>query len=344
VKNFMKNSIILGITMGDPNGIGPEIIIKYLMSEKKVDAMFVVFGAEEVFDYYLKMFELNIPINVINGDIESEYNEDAINIINTTKVDMSQIKAGQLSKEGGRSAFLSADMAIDYVFKGSIDAVITAPFNKEAINMAGFKYAGHTELLAEKAGTKDFVMMLAARDFRVALVTTHVALRSVPKLITKERVLKTIRIANDALCNQFGIKNPKIAVCALNPHASEHSLMGDEEEKFIIPAVNSARGLGINVSGPYPADTIFSENNRQYYDCFISMYHDQGLGVLKALYFDEGVNITLGIPIIRTSPDHGTAFDIAGKFIASYKSIKEAINQAYKMAELLHHSTPSFRA
>ncbi len=329
----MKNNVVLGISMGDPNGIGPEIIIKYLMNKGDISAKFVVFGAEKVFDYYLGMFKIDFPINTIKGDIETEYDEDALNIINTSDVDMNQIKAGQLSKEGGRCAFLSADMAIDYTIKGLTDAVITAPFSKEAINIAGFKYAGHTELLAEKTHTKDFVMMLAAEDFRVALVTTHVALRDVFKLITQERVLKTIRITNDALYNRFGIKNPKIAVCALNPHASENSLMGDEEEKIIIPAVNSAKRLGINVDGPYPADTIFGKSNRQYYDCFVSMYHDQGLGVLKALYFDEGVNITLGIPIIRTSPDHGTAFNIAGKFVASYKSIKEAVNQAYQMVE-----------
>jgi 4-hydroxythreonine-4-phosphate dehydrogenase len=212
-----------------------------------------------------------------------------------------------------------------------IDAYVSAPINKKAMNLAGFNYPGHTEILAQKTNTKKYVMMLGYRNFRVSLVTTHVSLRQVSDLVTKERVFDTILISHKDLIEKFGVKKPKILVCSLNPHNSENGMFGSQEELEIIPAVQQAKESGIDVVGSVAADTAFIPQNRKIYDLFVSMYHDQGLSVLKALYFDKSVNITLGLPIIRTSPDHGSAFDIAGKFIASFQSMQEAILQAYSM-------------
>ncbi|AEA33019.1 4-hydroxythreonine-4-phosphate dehydrogenase PdxA [Hippea maritima] len=325
---------ILGVSMGDPAGIGVEVILKHIIYELSPKYRFVIFGSPDVFEFYMDKFNLALNINLIESpdEIPSLYKDGELNIIQATKLDTSKLKIGQLSSECGRAAFESFTSAIDAALKNRIDAIVTAPLNKEAMNLAGFKYPGHTEILAERTNTKDYVMMLAAKRFRIALVTTHVALRDVAKLITKERVLKTIRIVNNDLKKWFGIKAPRIAVASLNPHNSEGGIMGDEEEKHIVPAIKDAQKEGIVVEGTFSADTMFVKDRRSKYDCFISMYHDQGLAVLKALYFDNSVNITLGIPIIRTSPDHGTAFDIAGRFIANHKSFSEATRQAYRMS------------
>ncbi len=328
------NRPFIGVSMGDPAGIGPEVILKHLIYEPSSKYKLVVFGSPDVFEYYLDLFNLAMQINVIDKseNIGKNYKDGELNIVKVDDFKIEDLTIGKVNAKCGDIAYKSFVETVEAAKKDQICAIVTAPFNKEAVNLAGHKYTGHTEILAELTNTKDYVMMLAAKRFRIALVTTHVPLKDVPKLITKERVLKTIRITSRDLNRWFGINNPRIAVASLNPHNSEGGLMGDEEEKEILPAIKQARSEGINVEGTFSADTIFVREKRSKYDCFVTMYHDQGLSVLKALYFDSSVNITLGIPIIRTSPDHGTAFDIAGKFIANHKSFTEAIRQAYRMA------------
>ncbi len=334
MNHTMDSRPIIGVTMGDPSGIGPEVIIKYLLYEPANRNRVVVFGAHEVFEHYLNLFGMGMNINIIESvdDIATSYRDGALNIIQKEPFDMSRFEIGRLSEYSGAWAYRCVVSAIDAAIASKIDAVVTGPLNKKAMNMAGFHYQGHTEILAERTGVKDYVMMLASKRFRVALVTTHVALRDVPKLINKEKIVKTIEIVDKDLKKWFGIEKPKIAVSALNPHNSDGGLMGDEEERYIIPAVKEARSMGIDAHGSFSPDTLFIKNRRSEYDCFVAMYHDQGLIPLKVLYFDSSVNITLGIPIIRTSPDHGTAFDISGKLVANHKSIAEAIRQAHKMA------------
>ncbi len=331
---IMNNRPIIGITMGDASGVGPEIIIKHILYEATIKDRLVIFGAREVFEYYLNLFGMAMHINIIEdvNNIEELYKDGELNIIQHDDFDINKLEVGKLNKYSGKWAFMCVSEAVDAAIDAKIDAIVTAPLNKQAMNLAGFHYQGHTEILAERTHTKDYVMMLAAKRFRVALVTTHVALEEVPNLITKERVLKTIKVVDEDIKKWFGIEKPKIAVSALNPHNSEGGLMGNKEKEEIIPAGEEARGLGIDVYGSFSADTLFIKNRRTDYDCFIAMYHDQGLIPLKALYFDSSVNITLGIPIIRTSPDHGTAFDIAGKLQANHKSLSEAVRQAHRMA------------
>ncbi len=330
-----NNRPVIGITMGDPSGIGPEIIIKHIMYEATLKDKLVVFGSKEVFEYYLNLFDIAIPINIIDDvdSIDRLYKDRELNLIQTMKFDMDKFEVGKLNKYSGKWAFICVLKAIDAAKDKKIDAIVTAPLNKKAMNLAGFHYQGHTEILAEKTNTEKYVMMLASKRFRVALVTTHISIREVPDLITKDRVLEVIRIVNGDLRKRFGIEKPKIAVSALNPHASEGGLMGDEEEKEIIPAIEEAKRDGIYVEGCFAADTLFTKDKRTSYDCFVAMYHDQGLIPIKSVYFDSSVNITLGIPIIRTSPDHGTAFDIAGKLKANHKSFTEAVRQAHRMAK-----------
>jgi len=328
------NRPFIGVSMGDPAGVGPEVILKHMIYDHSSKYKLVIFGSANIFEFYLEKFNLAMPINIISKieNIQKEFKEGELNIIETDNFSLSDLTIGRVSNKCGDIAYKSFIKAVEAAKKEYICALVTAPFNKEAVNLAGHKYAGHTEILAEMTKTQDPVMMLVAKRFRISLVTTHVALRDVAKLITKERVLKTIRITNADLKKWFGIENPRIAVASLNPHNSEGGLLGDEEAKYIVPAIKQARNEGINVDGTFSADSIFVRDKRSKYDCFVTMYHDQGLSVLKALYFDTSVNITLGIPIIRTSPDHGTAFDIAGKFIANHRSFTEAVKQAYRMA------------
>jgi 4-hydroxythreonine-4-phosphate dehydrogenase len=216
---------------------------------------------------------------------------------------------------------------------GEVDAVVTAPISKEAAQKAGLRFPGHTEFLAHLTGTKDFAMMLGGEKLKVVLVTIHQALADVPKLLTGKKILKTIRVTDRAFKTYFGVKRPRIAVCGLNPHAGEAGLFGMEEKKIIAPAVKRAKALGIEVTGPLPADTVFYRAARKgAFDCVVCMYHDQGLGPMKLLHFDDGVNVTLGLPIIRTSVDHGTAYDIAWKGKASATSLIAAILCAADMA------------
>jgi len=308
---------IIGITMGDPAGIGPEIIVKAL-KDTSVTSMShpVVLGDRGILEREAK--RLNLPC--------------AFEIIEISHLNLSEIRYGKPVIAGGKAMAECIREAVAMAKSGKIDAIVTAPINKMVLHDAGYNYPGHTEMLAELTGTKDVVMMLAGETLRVVLVTIHCAYTDVPKLLTVEKILKTITITHESLKKVLSGKNPRLAVAGLNPHAGEGGLFGDEEKNLIAPAVEQACRLGIDAVGPAPPDTLFYYAARGRYDAVVCMYHDQGLIPLKLLHFDTGVNVTLGLPIIRTSVDHGTAYDIAGKGIASPASMVSAIKMAVQMA------------
>ncbi|HEX8948828.1 MAG TPA: 4-hydroxythreonine-4-phosphate dehydrogenase PdxA, partial [Dissulfurispiraceae bacterium] len=237
---------------------------------------------------------------------------------------------GRPSSEGGRASVAYIKKSVELALCGDADAIVTAPITKESLKMAGFKWPGHTELLAELTGAKDYAMVLTGGPLRVILVTIHTALKNVPSLVTRERVLKTIMLAKKT-CDMLGIKAPRVAVAGANPHAGEAGMFGSEEIDEIAPAIREAQALGIPVSGPYPADTLFHKAYQGEFDIIVCMYHDQGLIPLKMIAFDKGVNATIGLPIIRTSPDHGTAYDIAWQGVANPSSMVEAIKLAVRL-------------
>lgn len=263
----------------------------------------------------------------------SEYNFDQGNIVFVRLSNFREdaVTIGKVTEYGGKIAAESLSLSIELGRKNQIDAIVTAPLCKESLFLAGYKYPGHTEFLADGFSVDDVVMLMISGDFRVGLVTTHCALSDVPKLISKETLLKKIRIIDNELRGRFNIISPKIAVSALNPHAGEAGLFGNEEIVSITPAINQAQSEGINAVGPFPADTLFVEAEKKPFDAYLAMYHDQGLIPVKQKYFGKVVNYTAGLPIIRTSPDHGTAFDIAGKSSASPTSIIEAIHLAIEI-------------
>lgn len=308
----MKNKYI--VTMGDPNGIGPEIILKASMGGYLKDC--VVIGSKKVFEYYirnipsLKKNKINFELIDINYDFE--------------------INPGQCSEHGGLAALKALDKSIELLKSGNYSHLITAPLSKKAVSYHRKDFIGHTEYLAKAFNTDKFSMMLANETFRVVLVTTHVSIKNLPELITKNNV-KTAIINSYNFLQSIGDKR-KIAVCAFNPHAGEDGLLGDEEINVIIPAIKELeQSENIFVDGPFPADTVFKTVFKEKYGIYIAMYHDQGLGPLKMVSKGKGVNITLGLPVFRISVDHGTAYDIAGKGIADEKSLIEAIEIAKKV-------------
>ncbi|MBU1487204.1 4-hydroxythreonine-4-phosphate dehydrogenase PdxA [bacterium] len=314
---------VIGITLGDVAGIGPEVVFKAL-GEASVfrECRPVVIGdGEAIAECGMR----NAECGIIKEISEAQFEPGIVNVLDLGNK-LGEFKIGRVNKITGAAAISYIKKAVELALKGEIKAVVTAPISKEAINLAGYKYPGHTELLAELTGTEDFAMMLACPTLRVVLVTTHLPLAKVPGLLSRERIMTTIRLTNKALI-QLGIPAPKIAVAGLNPHAGEGGLFGREEEEIIAPSVKAAREEGIDVEGPYPPDTVF----RLKSDAVVVMYHDQGLIPIKLLAFEEAVNVTLGMPIVRTSPDHGTGFDIAGKNLANPASMIEAIRLAVKM-------------
>jgi len=327
---------VIGITMGDPAGIGPEIIVKAIL-EFEINKICrpVVIGDAEVIKKILKTCRLRAEIKVIDKIASAPAGSGKIEIIDLNNVDVKGLKYGVPGKTCGSAAVSYIKKAAELALSKKIDAITTAPINKEIINAAGFQYPGHTELLAELAGTKDFGLMMVGGGLRVILVTTHMALKDVFRNIKKDRVLRTIRLAHKAM-GYFQTKAPRIAVAALNPHAGEGRLFGTEEWDEIMPAVIEARGEGLDVSDPLPADTLFHKAKERYYDIVVAMYHDQGLIPLKLLAFGKAVNVTVGLPFIRTSVDHGTAYDIAGKDCADPGSLIEAIKMAVEMVGYTH--------
>lgn len=334
----------IGITMGDPAGIGPEIALKALSKQALYERCHpLLIGDKSVISYYLNEHpELDLTLNIIDSPDDGKYTFGTVDMIDLDLVDMKTMPIGEVSKTGGNAAFQSVKKVIELALSQEIDATVTNPLNKEAMNSAGHHYAGHTEIYADLTDTAKYTMMLADGNLRVVHVSTHVSLRDACDLATKERVLDVIRIADKA-CKNLGIVNPRIAVAGLNPHCGENGLFGMEEINEINPAVEEAKKEGIQVEGALPADTLFSKANGGMYDIVVAMYHDQGHIPLKLLGFVydqerkqwkevQGVNITLGLPIIRTSVDHGTAFDQAGKWTASETSLVNAIDYAIQLA------------
>ncbi|EKN68945.1 4-hydroxythreonine-4-phosphate dehydrogenase [Neobacillus bataviensis LMG 21833] len=326
------NKPVIAITMGDPSGVGPEIIVKSLNDQHIYENCrpFVV-GDLKILKRALAVTNIELQLNSIANPEEAKFENGTIDIIDLDLVS-EDLPWGQVSPEAGNAAFRYLERAISYANEKKIQGICTAPLNKEALHKAGHIYPGHTEILAELTNTKDFAMMLSAPGLRVIHVTTHIGLMDAIKKNNAERQYTVIKLAHETL-EKAGIKSPRIAVCGINPHAGENGLFGNgEEEEKIIPAVEKAQAEGINVQGPLPADTLFFRAKRGDFDIVVAQYHDQGHGPIKVLGLEAGVNITVGLPIIRTSVDHGTAFDIAGKNIADELSLKEALRMAIELA------------
>ncbi|HEY3308281.1 MAG TPA: 4-hydroxythreonine-4-phosphate dehydrogenase PdxA [Desulfuromonadaceae bacterium] len=330
----MNSKPVIAISMGDPCGVGPEIIVKALQSHGVVDLCTpIVIGDRAAMERALSICGSSMTIHQIGQP------EDAllappgtIPLLPLSNLTLEDLHYGRPTAASGNAVYNYICSAARFCLDGRVAAMATAPISKEAMHKAGHDYPGHTELLAELCGTDDYVMMLAGDVLRVSLVTIHEALKDVPGLITFEQVLKTIRVTEAGIRRLTGIPRPKLAILALNPHCGEGGMFGNEENEFIAPATQAARGEGINAVGPFSADTLFHFAQQGAYDGVVAMYHDQGLIPLKMLHFDDGVNVTLGLPIIRTSVDHGTAYDLAGTGKASEQSLLAAIRMAVEMA------------
>jgi len=319
--------------MGDPCGIGPEIILKALKSPaiRKL-ANYVVIGNKGVLDQTAKALNIPVKYTTVSHISEIENTTPALSLLSTGDFEPGLMKQKRATAEGGELSVQCVIKGINLAMSGHIDALVTAPICKEAMHLGGYGYPGHTEMLHIFSGVERVVMLMAGGKLRVAFATTHIALKYVPESVTVDSLVGTIDICNKNLKQYFGVNRPRIAVCGLNPHAGEEGIFGDEERKCIIPAIEKARQRGIRCEGPVSADTIFYKALKGTCDLVVAMYHDQGAIPLKLHAFETGVNITLGIPFVRTSPDHGTAYDIAGKGIADPRSIMEAIKSAVKMA------------
>ena len=324
---------VIAVTMGDPAGVGPEIIAKALArAEVRAVCRPLVLGDAAALERGLAITGVPLRLRLITADaLPVDEREDTIDCLPVARLAPAEMAFGRPGTAAGEAAYRAIVEAVRLCTSGRAAAMATAPISKEALNRAGHHYPGHTELIAELTGTDQVVMMLAGERLRVTLVTIHEALAAVPRLITRERVLTTIRLTNRGVARFFKAR-PRLAVLALNPHCGEGGLFGDEEARIIAPAVAAARQEGIDVAGPLSADTLFHFALRGEYDAVVCMYHDQGLIPLKLLHFDDGVNVTLGLPIIRTSVDHGTAYDLAGTGRASESSLVAAIRMAAAMA------------
>lgn len=312
----------IAITMGDPAGIGPEIIVKAFAEEDiyKICNPIVV-GDKAIIKEAIKITGM-------------DFDPDNIEVLNLNEIkNPSKLPKSQPSEDSGRASFSYIRKAVELYRLGIIEAIVTCPISKTALRMAGLPWTGHTDMLAELTETENYAMAFYSESLKVILVTIHVPLKEVPYLIKKEKVINSIFFAKKA-CDMLQIETPRIAVCGLNPHAGENGLMGREEIEEISPAVNEAKALGINVSGPYPADSIFYRAHKEEFDMVVAMYHDQALAPFKLIAFDKGVNFTVGLPFIRTSPDHGTAYDIAWQGKANPSSLLEAIKLAARMVNV----------
>jgi 4-hydroxythreonine-4-phosphate dehydrogenase len=327
---------IIGITMGDAAGIGPEIVNKAL-SHKEVYHIcrpIVIGDAAVLVDAQKVARTHHLKIRSIKRVSDAVFTCGVIDVLDLHNINLQELKIGKPQAMTGKASFEYIKKAVELALKGNIDAITTAPISKEALYMAGYHYPGHTEILAELTGSKEYAMMFIAGSLRVALVTTHISLRKVCDLIKKERVLTTIKLALETL-QKLGISNPRIAVSGLNPHAGEGGLFGSEEVDEIKPAVDLARELGFSVVGPLPADTVFYRARKGEFDVVVAMYHDQGCIPIKLMAFEYGVNITVGLPIVRTSVDHGTAYQRAGLKLGTGDptSLIEAIKLASKLSK-----------
>lgn len=332
---------VIGITMGDPAGIGPEIIVKVLADGQIYDrSRPVVLGDYAILSEAMERIGSRQELRVLGGCSSAGKDANVIDLVAVSDLRKESILPGHPTHEGGRSMMASIVQAVEMAKNSAIQAVVTCPINKALMQQVGYRYEGHTQFIAEKTGVEEYVMMLAGARLRVALVTIHCGLKNVPMLLDIEKVYRTIRVTAQALAQDFGKVSPAIGVAALNPHAGEEGMFGSEEKDIILPAIEKARSAGIDAEGPFPADTLFWKAAGGAYDAAVAMYHDQGLIPLKLLHFSDAVNVTLGLPIVRTSVDHGTAYDIAGTGKADPSSLKAAIRMAVDMVRNRRKSTP----
>ena len=339
-----KSKPLIAITMGDAAGIGPEIIVKALERKQlQRQALPVVIGDAQTMEQALAIANSRMKIHAITDLDQIQEASETIQVLDLKNIDLKKLKHGQVDPMPGKAAVEYIQKAVELAQEGRVKAIVTAPIHKEAINKAGFHYSGHTELLAHLTGTKNYAMLLTHGAFRVSHVTTHTSLQKACERIKKDRVLTVIRLTYEFL-KQLGIENPRIGIAGLNPHSGEGGLFGDEEKKEIIPAIEEAKGKGWNVEGPVPPDTVFTKMKGKQYDAVVAMYHDQGHIAVKLVGFSmkpggkewdkmSGVNVTVGLPIIRTSVDHGVAFGKAGEGRANPQSMVDAIKLAIQLAK-----------
>ncbi len=320
----MSDKIKVGISIGDVNGIGLEIIIKALADHAILEYFTpIVYGHTRVVSFHRKALSLpEYNFNVINNPAQA--NHQRLNMINCWEEDV-KIDLGVANETGGKYALLSLERAMSDLLLGSIDALVTAPINKHTIQNENFNFPGHTEYIQSKVKAQDSLMFLIGEDVKLGVVTGHIPVAEVAKSVTKEKILSKLHLMNESLKNDFWIQKPKIAVLGLNPHAGDNGLIGKEEQQTIIPAIEEANNNGIFAFGPFAADGFFANNAYLKFDGVLAMYHDQGLIPFKHMAFHNGVNYTAGLPVVRTSPDHGTGYDIAGKNVASETSFREAL-------------------
>jgi 4-hydroxythreonine-4-phosphate dehydrogenase len=315
----------VAITMGDPAGIGPEIVAR-LFSEPPLAVPAIVIGDAGVLRRVADLLAIPVDVREISRVGEARFQSATLEVIAETHLP-ADLPVGKVDRRCGAAAFAYVKRGIELALAGEVAAIVTAPIHKEALSAAGIRYPGHTEILADLTGTRDYAMMLMNDELRVILVSIHVSLRQAIEAIDGERESKTIRLAHRA-CRQLGISAPRIAVAGLNPHAGEGGLFGSEDRDIIAPAIARARAEGMDVTGPFAPDTVFMRARRGEFDIVVAQYHDQGLIPVKYLGIDHGVNITVGLPFVRTSVDHGTAFDIAGQGIADASSLRVALSHA----------------
>ena len=340
----MSQHIKIGISVGDINGIGPEIIIKAFADKRVLSNVTpIIYGSKKIFTEHLNLLELNnVTINYISSTQEASKKQ--VNVLQVWE-DNFTLNPGEFSKIGGEYAYKSLKAATTDLASNKVDVLVTAPINKENIQSSGFDFPGHTEYLAKLSNVDEALMLMCGEDLRVGVVTGHIPLNSVSSALSEELVLNKIGQMNNSLVKDFMISKPKIGVSGLNPHAGENGLLGDEENKIIIPAIRKAKSMGILAYGPFPADGFFGSSTFREFDGVLAMYHDQGLIPFKSMTFGSGVNFTAGLPIVRTSPDHGVAYDLVGKNKASASSFRNAVYMArdiYNNRELYKeiHSNP----
>ena len=335
----MKASLpSVAVTMGDPVGIGPEIISKALCDARIFDCCRpVVYGDVNRLRTGARLAGVKITFSAIASADDSGRAQDGVPVIDPAAERIDSLPWATPTAACGRAMAAYLHAAIDDAMAGRVAAIATGPINKHVLQMAGIRFSGHTEMLAQRTGTSAYAMMLAGRRLRVVLATIHIPLSRVSQSLTTPGIESIVALTDKALRTRFGLPEPRIAVAGLNPHAGETGLFGDEEETIILPAINRLVAKGIAVSGPHPPDTVFFAASQGHYDAVVAMYHDQGLGPFKMIHFDDGVNTTLGLPIIRTSVDHGTAYDIAGTGQASPASMVAAITMAAEQARWRSH-------
>ncbi len=334
MKDMSEFRPTIAITMGEPAGIGPEVIVKALADPAlRRRARFIIYGMNELLAYAADLAEYDVFWwrDQFNGRLRS-YPHDVV-VVDYDQYSLLGSALRCPSKLGGQASMRFCLDAIEAARGGLVDAVVTAPIAKESWKLAGYHYPGHTELFAERTESRRFAMMFAGGPLKVVLATVHVPMMAIWNQLNIGAVFTPIELVHEALTNYFDLPRPRIAVCGLNPHASENGQFGDEEQRIIAPAILMARDQHMNVSGPYPADSIFLRARDGEFDAVVAMYHDQGLIPVKLLGFDKSVNLTIGLPIVRTSPDHGTAFDIVGKNRARPGSMRSAIDMAIDIAE-----------